>query len=89
LKQILQRRYPQVPQKVLAELKQEFLFNSGTDLHQRNHAFHLKLSKGISKSWKDDTGKQHFGHFYPIAYDDISQNEFLVVNQFTFVGNLR
>ncbi|SIT78344.1 type I restriction endonuclease subunit R [Pontibacter indicus] len=84
--QFLQRRYPQVPQKVLAELKQEFLYNSGADLHQRNHAFHLKLSKGISKTWKDDLGKQHFGHFYPIAYDDISQNEFLVVNQFTIIG---
>jgi type I restriction enzyme, R subunit len=82
----LQHRYPQVPQKVLAELKQEFLYNSGADLHQRNHAFHLKLSKGISKTWKDDNGKQHFGHFYPIAYDDISQNEFLVVNQFTIIG---
>ncbi|TPE46258.1 type I restriction endonuclease subunit R [Pontibacter mangrovi] len=82
----LQRRYPQVPPKVLAELKQEFLYNSGTDLHQRNHAFHLKLSKGISKSWKDENGKQHFGHFYPISYDDVHQNEFRVVNQFTIVG---
>ncbi|AKD03294.1 type I restriction endonuclease subunit R [Pontibacter korlensis] len=82
----LQRRYPQVPQKVLAELKQEFLYNPGADLHQRNHAFHLKLSKGISKTWKDETGKQHFGHFYPIAYDDVQQNEFRVVNQFTIVG---
>ncbi|TXK52140.1 type I restriction endonuclease subunit R [Pontibacter qinzhouensis] len=82
----LQRRYPQVPQKVLAELKQEFLYNSGADLHQRNHAFHLKLSKGISKSWKDDTGRQHFGHFYPIDYEDVHQNEFLVVNQFTIIG---
>lgn len=84
--QFLQRRYPQVPPKVLAELKQEFLFNSGTDLHQRNLAFHLKLSKGISKTWKDDTGKQHFGHFYPIAYDAVSENDFRVVNQFTIVG---
>ncbi|WP_239022797.1 type I restriction endonuclease subunit R [Pontibacter mangrovi] len=75
-----------MPPKVLAELKQEFLYNSGTDLHQRNHAFHLKLSKGISKSWKDENGKQHFGHFYPISYDDVHQNEFRVVNQFTIVG---
>ncbi|WP_299986463.1 type I restriction endonuclease subunit R [uncultured Pontibacter sp.] len=84
--QFLLRRYPQVPPKVLAELKQEFLYNSGADLHQRNHAFHLKLSKGISKTWKDDSGKQLFGHFYPIDYDDISQNEFRVVNQFTIIG---
>ncbi|WP_233555568.1 type I restriction endonuclease [Pontibacter oryzae] len=55
-------------------------------MHQRNHAFHLKLSKGISKTWKDDSGKQHFGHFYSIAYDDVHQNDFRVVNQFTIIG---
>lgn len=55
-------------------------------MHQRNHAFHLKLSKGISKSWKDDTGRQHVGHFYPTDYDNVRQNEFLVVNPFTIIG---
>ena len=49
----LQQTYEHVPAKVLAEVKQEFLFNAGTDIHQRNHAFHLKLSKGISKTWKE------------------------------------
>lgn len=82
----LQRQYPHVPAKILAEVKQEFLFNKGADLHQRNHSFHLKLSKGISKNWKDDRGKEHFEHFYPIAYDAIEQNEFLLVNQFTIEG---
>ena len=82
----LLRRYTQVPAKVLAEVKQEFLFNKGTDVHQRNHAFHLKLSKGISKTWKDAQGKSRFQHFYPIAYDAVQENEFLVVNQFTIEG---
>lgn len=50
----LQQTYQHVPAKVLAEVKQEFLFNAGTDIHQRNHAFHLKLSKGISKTWKEN-----------------------------------
>jgi type I restriction enzyme, R subunit len=82
----LQRRYPQVPEKVLAELKQEFLFNKGTDLPQRNHAFHLKLSKGLSKTWKDGHGNPQFGHFYPVDYDNLENNDFRVVNQFTIVG---
>ena len=82
----LQRRYPQVPAKILAEVQQEFLFNKGADIHHRNHHFHLKLSKGISKSWKDETGCEHFEHFYPIAYDAIDQNSFLLVNQFTIEG---
>ncbi|MBS1615867.1 MAG: type I restriction endonuclease subunit R [Bacteroidetes bacterium] len=82
----LQRRYNHVPPRVLAEVAQEFLFNSGGDIHERNHAFHLKLSKGISKSWKDDKGTVHFEHFYPVAYDAISENDFLIVNQFSIHG---
>lgn len=64
-----------------------FLHNSGYDLHQLNYAFYLKLSNSISKTWKDENGRQQFGHFYPIAYDDLHQNEFLVVSQFTFLCN--
>jgi type I restriction enzyme R subunit len=82
----LQERYQHVPERVLIEVQQEFLFNRGTDLHQRNWAFHLKLSRGISKSWKDEGGREHFEHFYPIAYEAPKQNEFLLVNQFTIEG---
>ena len=84
--QYLQERYRHVPAKILAEVQQEFLFQAGTDIHLRNHTFHLKLSKGISKSWKDDTGRECFEHFYPVNYDDIHQNEFWVVNQFAIEG---
>jgi type I restriction enzyme R subunit len=84
----LARRYPHVPEKILAEVMQEFLFNRGADLHHRNHDFHLKLSKGLSKTWKDAVGKDHFEHFYAVAYEpeNLAQNEFLVVNQFSIHG---
>lgn len=85
----LQRTYPHVPAKILEEVKQEFLFNAGTDIHLRNHAFHLKLSKGISKTWKDEKGKQHFQHFYPVNYVEVDKNDFLAVNQFTIEGRNR
>ena len=82
----LQERYKHVPAKILAEVQQEFLFQAGTDIHLRNHAFHLKLSKGISKNWKDDKGRDCFEHFYAVNYDDINSNEFWVVNQFAIEG---
>lgn len=82
----LQNKYSHVPAKVLAEVQQEFLFNSGSDIHQRNHVFHLKLSKGIDKTWKDDKGKDCFEHFYAIDYQNINNNDFLIVNQFTIDG---
>jgi type I restriction enzyme R subunit len=82
----LQNRYPHVPGSVRDEIKQQFLFNSGTDLHARNHDFHLKLSKGIDWSWKDDNGKEHFEHFYAVDYDHAENNDWLIVNQFTIEG---
>src|SRR5215204_5598099 len=33
----LHETYKHVPAKILAEVQQEFLFNAGTDIHQRNH----------------------------------------------------
>ena len=137
----LQNKYKHVPAKVLEEVKQEFLFNSGSDIHTRNHEFHKKLSKGISKTWntpltpligENDTpqttsskdkitsspltggnnnsqkelynsplqggqnaaaqnqtlqgGVPRFEHFYAVDFDNISNNDFLVVNQFTIDG---
>lgn len=82
----LQKRYSHLPARVLDELKQQFLFNTGTDIHTRNHAFHLKLSKGIDHSWKDDEGKEQFGHFYAVDYEHPENNDWLVVNQFTIEG---
>ena len=62
-----------MPAKILAEVQQEFLYQAGADLHLRNHNFHLKLSKGIDKTWKDANGKDCFEHFYAVNYDDVSQ----------------
>lgn len=82
----LNTRYKHVPAKILAEVQQEFLYQAGADLHVRNHNFHLKLSKGIDKTWKDDNGKDCFEHFYAVNYDAVNQNEFWVVNQFSIEG---
>ncbi len=84
--QYLRKRYPQVPAKIIDEVKQEFLYNKGADIHHRNHDFHLKLSKGKSKTWKNEQGRQEFEHFYPVHYEDNSANDFLIVNQFSVEG---
>ena len=82
----LQKRYHQVPAKILAEVQQEFLFQPEAGLHLRNHHFHLKLSKGIDKTWKDENGKDCFEHFYAVNYEEPDQNEFWAVNQFAIEG---
>lgn len=82
----LSTRYQHVPAKILAEVQQEFLYQAGADLHLRNHNFHLKLSKGIDKAWKDKNGKDCFEHFYAVNYNEPEKNEFSVVNQFSIEG---
>ena len=82
----LNTRYKHVPAKILAEVQQEFLYQAGADLHLRNHNFHLKLSKGIDKAWKDKNGKDCFEHFYAVNYNEPDKNEFWVVNQFSIEG---
>lgn len=85
----LQKQYSGVPAKILAEVQQDFLYNGGTDVHQRNHQFHQKWSKGISKTWKDEGGKQYFEHFYAADFDTPENNDFLIVNQSTIEGKNR
>ncbi len=84
--EFLQRTYAHVPAKVLAEVQQEFLYQSGAGLNERNHNFHLKLSRGIDKTWKDELGKDCFEHFYPVDYENVNNNQFWAVNQFSIEG---
>lgn len=86
LELFLRKKYAHLPDKVILQAKQDFLYNTGADLHTRNHAFHIKLSKGIDIHWKDEQGKEHFEHVYCIDYDTINNNDFLVVNQFSIEG---
>ena len=86
LSDFLHKKYPHLPEKTINEAFQTFLYNTGGDLHNRNHDFHLKLSKGIDICWKDDSGTEHFEHIYCVDYEDISNNDFLAVNQFTVEG---
>src|SRR5450759_562738 len=86
LKDFLQKKYPHLPEKIINEALQVFLYNTGGDLDNRNRDFHLKLSKGIDIYWKDDSGAEHFEHIYCIDYDHPLNNDFLAVNQFTVEG---
>src|SRR5437762_1664779 len=62
LEKFLRTKYSHLPEKTLSEALQHFLYNAGGDLHNRNRDFHIKLSKGIDISWKDENGKEFFEH---------------------------
>lgn len=86
LENFLRKKYSHLPEKTLREALQQFLYNIGGDLHHRNRDFHIKLSKGIDIAWKDEHGKEFFEHLYCIDYNNITNNDFLAVNQFSIEG---
>ena len=82
----LQKQYPNIPKTAQQEVHSLISFNQGVDLDHRNRDFHLKLSRGISYSWKDKNDEEHFQHIYPVDYEHPENNEFLAVNQFSVEG---
>jgi len=82
----IQKQYSHLPETAQKEVLSLIVLNQGIDLDHRNRDFHLKLSRGISYSWKDKNDEEHFQHIYPVDYEHPENNEFLAVNQFSVEG---
>jgi type I restriction enzyme R subunit len=89
LQDFIAKKYPELPIDIVIEAAKEFTNNAGTDVDYRNHAFHLKLTKGIDISWKDKTGKECALQIYPIDFEHPEKNTFTCVNQLEIVGRNR
>ena len=83
----LQRTYTHVPRDILQDALGSFLSQEGMDLDNRNREFHLKMTKGISITWKDKDGKEYAEHIYPINYNEPNKNVFKCVDEFSIIGN--
>ena len=84
--QFLSANYSHVPTTVLEEVATIFLTQTGMDLDTRNREFHLKMTKGISLSWKDKNDKEFAEHFYPINFNEPEKNSFICANQVVIIG---
>ena len=86
LRRFLSATYPDVPPTAINEAVATFTQQEGMDVDYRNRSFHLKMTQGISVSWKDKSGKEQAKHIYPINYNEPEKNEFLCVDELTIVG---
>jgi len=82
----LERRYGDVPTSILRDSLTEFIQLDGMDLDYRNRDFHLKMTKGISITWKDENDKEYAKHIYPIDFHNPEQNSFLCVDELSIIG---
>ncbi len=86
LRLFITKTYPELPETAVNEALSVFLQQTGMDVHYRNREFHLKLSKGISITWKDAEGKEKAKHIYPINFEEPEKNSFVCSNQMVIVG---
>ena len=90
LRQSLQRINPEAPSEAIEEAVRIITRAESPSLFVNNRAFHRLLTDGVDVSWQDDGTERH-GKVWLVERDPakIDDNEFLVVNQFTVIEDMR
>lgn len=86
LRHFLQSTYPEVPATSIEEALSIFTQHEGMDLDHRNRDFHLKMTQGVSVTWKDTRDKEQAKHLYPINYESPEANSFICADEVTITG---
>lgn len=86
LEQAVKRINPSLSNSVLDEAVKTVLRISSTDMIANNEAFHRLLTEGVPVSVSKD-GVERGERVWLIDFDDVWNNEFTVVNQFTIIEN--
>ena len=86
LRDFLTTTYHDVPATAINEALSAFTQHEGMDLDHRNRDFHLKMTQGVSISWKDASGKEQARHLYPINYKEPEKNTFLSADEVKIIG---
>lgn len=81
----IQRLNPGIPQETLEEALQTVLKLDHPILEQRNRAFHRIMLEGVSVEYRDGD-ETKFDAVQLIDFNDVEQNEFLVVDQYAIRG---
>lgn len=68
------------------QLKVIALKPESMDLITNNHAFHRLLLEGVPVEFKKNDGKTISDHVFLIDFENLANNQFAVVNQFTISG---
>ncbi len=90
LRDAVVRLNPDVPPEAIDEAIRKVTRPESPSLVVNNRAFHRMLTDGVDVSWRDE-GRERHGKVWLIQRDParVSDNEFLVVNQFTVIEEKR
>ncbi|MCF7971589.1 MAG: type I restriction endonuclease subunit R, partial [Methylococcaceae bacterium] len=86
LEQAIIRLNPHLPASSVEQVLAQVTKPASLDLLTNNRAFHKLLLEGVPIVYKQDDEQIH-DHAFLIDFQDVSQNRFLAVNQFTIQGS--
>jgi len=86
LEQAIIRLNPHLPASSVEQVLAQVTKPASLDLLTNNRAFHKLLLEGVPIVYKQDDEQIH-DHAFLIDFQDVTQNRFLVVNQFTIQGS--
>jgi type I restriction enzyme R subunit len=85
LRQALQKLNPSVPEDALDEAFRKLTRPDSPSLTANNRAFHKSLTDGLTVEYRDAEGRIVNAPAKIIEFDNIDENDWLAVNQFTVV----
>lgn len=77
---------PQIPADALEQVAQQIAKPETPVLITNNKYFHKQLLQGVKIEFKDQEGQTKTDYAYLVDFSNTSNNQFLVVNQFTISG---
>jgi len=86
LKRSLRRLNPDIPEEKLSEVADEIIRFTHQDIELGNKEFYELLTRGIKVDVKDSRGELRGKYVKVIDFENIDNNEFLGVNQFSVQG---
>lgn len=83
----LQQVNPHIPAATLEQVALQITKPETPILINNNKAFHRLLLEGVKVEFKDSSGKEKTDYVQLMDFSTASNNQFLVVNQFTITGS--
>ncbi len=87
LRQALARLNPALPPEAIEDAFRKVIRPEGPSLDSRNRAIHRWLVNGVTVEYRRPDGSIAGAQARVLDFDDLENNDWLAVNQFTFVEN--
>lgn len=83
----LVRINPHIPVSTLEQVALQVAKPETPILIKNNKAFHQMLLEGVKVEYKNDSGEEKHDYARLVDFDNLENNQFLVVNQFSLIGS--